>query len=311
MAIRCLIVDKMHPSLVPLLADIGVEGVYRPEYDRQQIIDAMDGYQGLIIRSKTTIDKELLSKANDLRFIGRAGAGLDNINIEEVEALGVKILNAPEGNRDALAEHTIGMMLSLLNNFPRADRQVRQRNWQREANRGEELGDKVVGLLGYGNMGMAVAKRLKAFGCRVLAYDKYKAGYGDNYAKEVALEVIFEEADIFSIHVPLTGETEAMLDEDFLQKFQKPIFLINTARGEILSLKALEYCLRNNIIRAAALDVLENERLDELTESQAKTFEFLVESDNMLFTPHIAGWSHQSYARINEVLVEKISQEIA
>lgn len=306
MKINCLIVDKMHDSILPKLTEIGVEGNYRPDITREEILETIADYDGLIIRSKTKVDKELIDKAAKLKFIGRAGAGLDQLDMERLDARGIVVVNAPEGNRDAVGEHAVGMLLTLFNKIIQADTQVRNKIWDREGNRGEELMGKTVGIIGYGNMGQAFARRLSGFGVKVLAYDKYRVSYSDAFAEQATMEEIFQEADILSLHIPLTAESRFMIDVSYLNRFKKNIFLINTARGEIIKLETLATCLENGKIRGAVMDVLENEKLKSYSPAQDQMFERLVQSDKIIFTPHVAGWTFQSYEKINQVLVEKI-----
>ena len=303
-----LIADEMHLSLMPMLHAIGYETDYRPLISRTEIIDILDNYVGLIIRSKTFVDEGLLKNANNLKFIGRAGSGLDLIDSEVVTKKNIQLFAANEGNRVAVAEHIIGMLLCLMNNIAVSDREVRQGIWQREKNRGYELMGKTVGIIGYGNNGSETAKRLWAFGCKVLAYDKFKTDFADAYVLEASMEMIFEQADIISLHIPLTDETAKMVDADFLSKFKKPIFLMNASRGEIVVLKDLAKAITQKNVLGACLDVLENEKLNKLSLEQAIVFDELKSSDRVVFSPHIAGWTFESYIKINEVLVQKIAE---
>ncbi|HYG37080.1 MAG TPA: 2-hydroxyacid dehydrogenase [Cytophagales bacterium] len=307
---NCLIIDKMHPSIIPMLESIGVKPDYRPEITREEILNVIENYQGIIVRSKTPINKELFDKAKNLEFIGRAGAGLDQVDLETMQARNITIVNAPEGNRDALAEHMVGMILCLFNNINLGDKQVRNGIWDREGNRGVELKNKTVGIIGYGFMGQAFAKRLTSFECNIIAYDKYKSGFGSEQVKEVALEQIFEEADLLSMHVPLTPETHFMINEDFINRIKKPFYFLNSARGELAKLSVIKKAIETGKISGAVLDVLENEKLNKYTPEQQEAFEFLKSSEKVLFTPHVAGWTHESYVRINEVLTKKIKAYI-
>ncbi len=303
---KILIIDDMHESIVPLLTELGFDVDYLPEINRDEVLESISIYQGLILRSKLLVDKAILDRAEQLEFIARAGAGLDKIDLDEVSKRGIKLLNAPEGNRDALGEHTLGLLLSLTNNIVKSDREIRRFTWDREGNRGYEIGGKTVGLLGYGNMAQAFAKRLKPFGCEILAYDKYKVNYSDQFVKESSLEEIKERADIFSIHTPLTPETRGLVDHDFLSSFKKPFWLLNTARGEIIPIIDLLNFLNEGKILGASLDVLENEKIRKMSESEKKHYNELFEKHNVILTPHVAGWSFESYRRINDVLVSKI-----
>jgi D-3-phosphoglycerate dehydrogenase len=278
----CLIIDKAHESLVPLLESIGYNADYRPDVQREELLQIIGNYEGLIVRSKTNIDEALIAKATRLRFVGRAGAGIDQLDLEALEKRNISILNAPEGNRDALAEHTIGMLLCLFNKIHWADQEVRKGIWEREANRGVELMGKTIGMIGYGNMGQAFARRLSSFGVQVLAYDKYKQNYGDANAREVSMEQIFEQTDVLSFHVPLTTETRYMVDVSYLNNFERNIFLINTARGELIKLEVLAEMLENGKLKGAVLDVLENEKLNRLTSSQQTAFHKIIQSEKVV-----------------------------
>lgn len=301
-----LIADEMHPSLFALLTDAGFAYDYQPKITRAELLTALNPFAGLIIRSKTTVDEELLNHAPNLRFIGRAGAGLDLIDLDAVERRGIRVFHAGEGNRDAVAEHVVGMLLSLLANILKADREVRQGIWDREGNRGYELGSLTVGLIGYGNNGQATARRLSGFGCRVLAYDKYRTDYGDSFAQPATPEQIMAQADVVSLHIPLTDETRLLIDDTFVANMTKPFYLVNIARGEIVALAAVVRGLQSGKLRGACLDVLENEKLAKLIPDQQAAFDYLRQSDRVVLTPHVAGWTHESYVRINEVLVRQL-----
>jgi D-3-phosphoglycerate dehydrogenase / 2-oxoglutarate reductase len=301
-----LIADEMHPSLFAMLSDAGFTYDYQPTISRADLLSTIGPFEGLIIRSKTTVDAAVLAAAPNLRYIGRAGAGLDLIDTEAAEARGIRIFHAGAGNRDAVAEHVMGMLLALFNNLLRADREVRAGIWDREGNRGLELLGKTVGLFGYGNNGQATARRLSGFGCRVLAFDKYRTNYGDTYAEAATSEQIMAEADILSLHVPLTPDTRQWIDAAFVEQMAKPFFLVNASRGEVVSLAAVVAGLQSGKVRGACLDVLENEKLKTLTLPQQEAFEYLRQSDRVILTPHIAGWTHESYVRINDVLVAQL-----
>lgn len=302
----CLVIDAMHESLFSMLNEIGWKADYRPDITREQIKTIHEGYSGLIVRSKTFIDRDLLGANPTVRFIGRAGAGLDIVDLPYLKEKNIHVLHASEGNRDAVGEYTVGALLSLMRHIPKADQQVKEFLWNREENRGEEIMGKTIGIVGYGNMGRAFAKRLAGFQCNVLAYDKYKTGFSDQFCKEVPMKTIVEEADILSLHIPLTPETKALVDRNYLRSFKKPVILINTARGEIVSLTDLVESFNNGFVRGAVLDVLENEKLEKLTPQQQQTFNSLRKRSDVIFTPHIAGWTFESHVKINVALVEKI-----
>jgi len=310
MSIRCLVVDKMHESLVPMLEKNGVEVSYEPSITREKIKNIIAGYNGLIIRSKTFVDKDLLGNASRLKFVARAGSGIDNLDVKYLNSKSIPILNAPEGNRDSVGEHTIGLILNLLHNINEGNQQVTHGIWDREGNRGRELGSKTIGIIGYGNMGITVAKKLNSFGCKILAYDKYRPNYKSEYAQSVTLQKLKKEADIVSLHIPLTKETKAMTDGAFFKEFKKNIIFINTSRGETATFASIVEAMKTGKIIKAGLDVLENEQINNLTFEQKKGFDYLKKSNRVIFTPHVAGWSTESYVRINKVLVKKIKSLI-
>jgi D-3-phosphoglycerate dehydrogenase / 2-oxoglutarate reductase len=301
-----LIADEMHPSLFAMLDAAGFGYDYQPAIKRPDLLTRLPDFDGLIIRSKTTVDAGLLAAAPRLRFIGRAGAGLDLIDLEAVAARNILVFHAGEGNRDAVAEHMVGLLLGLLNNLFRADRQVRQGIWQREQNRGHELGSLTVGLLGYGNNGRATAQRLRGFGCPILCCDIREDVIVDDFVRRVSLDELMAEADVVSLHVPLTDDTRRLVDDAFIGRMARPFYVVNMARGEIVSLSALVRGLESGKVRGACLDVLENEKLATLTPDQQAAFDYLRQSDRVVFSPHVAGWTHESYVRINEVLVRQL-----
>ena len=304
----CLVVDEMHPSLQPLLQSIGIEVDYQPTLTAAEVPAALAAqpYEGLVVRSKLRVTADLLAHGPHLRYVARAGAGTDNIDEAAMATAGVTLLNAPEGNRDAVGEFAVGLLLTLLRNIARADHEVRQGLWLREANRGEEIGGKTIGLLGYGHMGRALARRLSAFGCTVLTHDSNPAVVADQYTTLVPLAELQVRADVLSLHIPYLPANHHFVNEAFLAAFTKPIWVLNTARGEVLNHAALVAGLQAGTVRGAALDVLDNEKLRQLTAAQQATFDFLKTAANVVLTPHVSGWTHESYARINEVLVEKI-----
>ena len=309
---KVLVVDQMHESIHEVLLSIGFECSYRPTIKRKEIIQILPDYVGLIIRSKTAVDRELILKAANLKFIGRAGAGVDNIDVNLLAKKRIKLYNTPEGNRDAVGEHGVGMLLNLLNKLRMADNEVRSYHWDRESNRGHELKNKVVGIFGFGFMGSAFAEKLRGFDCEIIAFDKYKKSYTSklNYVNEVNLIDFKKRTEILSIHIPLTFETSNLFNYEFLSSFKNLKFLINMARGEVLSLKGLNKILNEGNLSGVALDVLENEKLDTLTIAEQNIYQNLFNHQHTLFSPHVAGWTHESYERINYVLAKKISKII-
>lgn len=305
---KVLIADLMHPSLPSMLAQVGVEADYQPQISRADILAHIGAYQGIVIRSKTELDVAFFDKATSLQLIARAGSGLDLIDVEAARQRNITILTAAEGNRDAVAEHAVGMLLMLLNHLKQADSQVRQGVWDREGNRGYEIKGKTVGIIGYGNVGREMARRLSGFDCQVLCYDHKPSPYADVYATEATMAEIFEETDILTLHLPLTTETWQKVDATFLRRFRKPIYLINTARGEIVVLRDLLALLQEGKVLGACLDVLKNEKLNKLTADEQAIHQALAALPQVLFSPHVAGWTHESYLRINQVLCQKIQQ---
>lgn len=303
---RILITDNVHPLLCEGLEDGGFTVDYQPNVTSEVVNDVIGDYEGLIINSNVYAGKQLLDKANKLKFVCRLGSGLEVIDVEYAKKKGVAAFNSPEGNRNAVAEHALGMLLNLFNHITKANNEVKSKLWKREENRGVELSGKAVGLIAYGNTAEALAKLLSSFGVKVLAYDKYKTGFSDSYVRESSLTAIFEEADVVSLHLPLTPETEYMIDNAFLSSFKKNYWLINTSRGRVLQTEALLQNLENGKIMGAALDVLENEKLETMSAEQKKIFEKLIQHPNILLTPHIAGWTYESKQKIAETLLQKI-----
>jgi len=303
-----LLIDEMHLSILGLLEKEGFQVTYSPDITRAQLLEQIENYEGLIIRSKTPMDRELLEKATRLQFIGRAGAGLDQLDLAYLKERGVQLFHAAKGNRDAVAEHALGGILALFNHLSQADQQVRKGIRDREGNRGEELMGKTVGIFGFGNMGKAFSKRLKGFDVRVLAYDKYKKGFGSTRVEEASWEAVKMEADLLSIHVPLTDETRDFFTIEELRTFSKPFWLVNTARGEVIRLETLNQALDEGILKGVVLDVLENEKFQRFTPAQQEQFARLAQRENVLFSPHVAGWTAESYVKINLVLLKQIKK---
>ena len=301
---KILIVDDLHPAFKEQATLLGFEVDDLPLITRQETLDIIKDYVGIAVRTKFRIDQELFDAAPNLEFVARAGAGLDNIDESVAKERNIKLLNAPEGNMDAVGEHATGLLLSLMNNFRNADQQIRDGKWDREGNRGYELKGKTVGIIGYGFMGRSFAKKLKGFEVNVIAYDKYKTGFSDEFAKEVSMEEIVRQSDVLTLHIPLTTETRQMVDEEYLFHFRKPIFFINTARGEIVSTKAVLNAIEQRKILGAGLDVLETEKFPLLAEQQWYTE--LVKCEQVILTPHVGGWTFDSYRKISEVLAEKL-----
>lgn len=300
-----LIVDDIHPIFIEQAEAFGYTCDYRPAIKAAEALEIINQYQGLVIRSKFNIDRKVIDAATQLRFVCRAGAGMDNIDEVYAAEKNLFLINAPEGNMDAVGEHTVGMLLSLMNNFRNSDMQIRNGIWDREGNRGYELKGKTVGIIGYGFMGRSFARKLSGFGVNVIAYDKYKTGFSDDFAHEVSMEEIVKHSDVLSIHVPLTRETDGFINEEYFFYFKKPIFFLNTSRGKTAKISAVLNAVKQGRILGAGLDVLEVERFPSLAEQE--WFEDLKQSGKVLLTPHVAGWTFDSYRKISEVMAAKLA----
>jgi D-3-phosphoglycerate dehydrogenase len=299
-----LIVDDIHPIFIEQAEAMGYHCDYRPTIKATEALQIIADYEGLVIRSKFNVDKPLIDSAKSLRFVCRAGAGMDNIDEACAAEKNITLINAPEGNMDAVGEHAVGMLLALMNNFRTADTEIRAGSWKREANRGYELKGKTVGIIGYGFMGHSFAKKLSGFEVKVIAYDKYKTGFSDAYAREVSMEEIVKLSDVLSFHVPLTPETNGLADDEYFFHFRKPIFLLNTSRGKVVKTQAVLNAIKQGKILGAGLDVLETEKFPAVGEQP--WFDELRQSGKVLLTPHVAGWTFDSYRKISEVMAEKL-----
>jgi D-3-phosphoglycerate dehydrogenase len=304
---RCLVIDLMHESLLPMLESVGVEVTYLPDIKKEEVPALLPDYQMLVVRSKMRITADLLKSAPKLQVLARAGAGVDNIDDGVLEARNITLINAPEGNRDAVGDHTLGLLLTLFRKITQGDKQIRQGKWLREENRGEEIGGKTIGLIGYGHMGKAFAKRLMGFDCEVLAYDHQLVENPYTHVQLASLEELQQKAQVLSLHIPYTKENHHFINAQVLSGFQQPLWLLNTARGEVLDHAALVDALKSGTVQGAALDVLENEKLKTLTPAQQERFSYLMDHPRVVLTPHIAGWTQESYVRINEVLLQKLN----
>ncbi|PLX04705.1 MAG: hydroxyacid dehydrogenase [Marinilabiliales bacterium] len=306
---KVLFIDTTHPKLPSMLEEAGFTVVHFYQKNSNELKNIASQFVGFIIRSKFKMDEDILQYASKLKFIGRVGAGMENIDTEYTDKKGIVCFNAPEGNRDAVGEQAIAMLLALFNNLLKADAEVRKGVWKREENRGIELGGKTIGIIGYGNTGGAFARKLSGFNVNVLAYDKYKSGFSDKYVKEAELKEIINEADIISFHVPLTDETLFMANESFFNSFRKEVYVINTSRGKVLNTNDLLKSLESEKVKGACLDVLEYEGLsfENLNSKDLPDgFVKLVNRRDVILSPHIAGWTHESNIKLSEVLARKI-----
>ena len=309
---QVLFLDTVHPVLAGRLEAAGYRCHYDYTSNYQEVCAKLQAYSGIVIRSRLPIDAELIAAGGSLEFIARSGSGLENIDLEAAAKKGIRVISSPEGNRDAVAEHALGMLLMLFNKLSKAHAEVRQGIWDREGNRGLELAGKTVGIIGYGQTGAAFAKRLQGFRCRIMAYDKYKKGFGSELIAETSLAELQTQADIISIHLPLSAETDYFVDRRFIDACAKPFYLLNTARGRHVNTADLVDALEKGKIRGACLDVLEYEKksLENLdAENLPAAFSKLLAHPGVILTPHVAGWTVESYVKLSEVLADKILKE--
>lgn len=304
---KVLHLDTNHPLLIDQFSELGFENHEDYTSSKEEIEQKIASYDGIIIRSRFTIDQPFLEKATNLKFIGRVGAGMENIDVRYAKQKNIFLANAPEGNRNAVAEHNLGMLLSLVNQMHKAHREVRQGKWDREGNRGMELDGKTVGIIGYGNMGKAFAKKLQGFDVEIICYDSI-GGVGDEHARQVGIMEFQQRSDVVSLHVPQTELTVGMINSEFLSAFHKPIWLLNTARGKCVVTKDLVKALKSGKVLGAGLDVLEYEAksFENWLIGKPKPFKYLRKAKNVLMTPHVAGWSFQSKEKLAHTIVEKI-----
>ncbi len=306
---KILFLDKAHPILENRLSQMGFACELDLNSDIKEVKKKLHGYFGIVMRSRISLDCDFIDAGLQLKFIAREGVGVEHIPVEYAESKRIKVLTSPEGSRDTVAEHALGMLLMLLNKLNVADRQVRLGRWEREPNRGVELMGKTVGILGYGNMGTSFAKRLSGFGVKTIVYDKFKTDYGDQYAEEVTFDKLLEEAEILSVHIPYLTENHHFVNDRFIKKFKNEIYIINTARGLVLNTADLVTNLKSGKVKGAALDVFEYEDqsfdqfdLHELPDD----FQYLQQAPSVVLAPHIAGWSFESKRKHGEVLAAKI-----
>lgn len=305
---RILITDRVHPICVDRLRQAELEVDYRPDLDYETFQELLPNYEGVIINSRSPMNRENILRAVNLRFIGRLGSGLDIIDMPTAEEEGVAVINVPEGNANAVAEHAMGMLLCLMNRLVEADREVRKGEWNREARRGRELAGRTLGLLGYGHTGRAMAQKLKGFDVKVNVFDKYKKQYaeGSRIVNECALEEVLSDSDILSIHLPLTEETHGMVDSSLLSKCKEGVILINTSRGKICQTPDILSNLQSGQLGGVAMDVLEDEGAKDLSQSDVRIYNELFAEERTLFSPHIAGWTEESLFKIGDAIAMKI-----
>ncbi len=307
MSKQVLITAKVHEYLINQLETKGYTVKYEPSITYDGVMQEIHACQGLIITTRIKVDKALIDRAAQLEWIGRLGSGMELVDVPYAESKGIRCVSSPEGNMDTVGEQAVGMLIMLMHNLLKSNLQLREGIWERDGNRAWELGGKTIGIIGYGHTGSAFARKLRGFDVRILAYDKYKTGYGNAYVEESALERIFEEADVVSLHLPLTEETRHMGNSAFFKAFRKQVYVINTSRGKVVNTADLISALEAETLAGACLDVLENEKTDTYNATEKAQLQFLLKDPRVVLTPHIAGYSHEASIKMAETILRKLN----